>query len=94
LSSGSDLDAAFETLIQLRAGALTITADGLFADNRDQIAALGLRHALPTVVGSHESVVAGGLMPSNQLTESVLVVIDKNSRDKVRISQLHSRRLR
>jgi hypothetical protein len=36
----------------------------------------------------------GGLMPSNQLTESVLVVIDKNSRDKVRISQLHGRRLR
>ena len=39
-SSGSDLDAAFETLVQLRAGALTITADGLFADYRDQIAAL------------------------------------------------------
>jgi hypothetical protein len=34
------------------------------------------------------------LMPSNQLTESVLVVIDKNSRDKVRIGQLHGRRLR
>jgi hypothetical protein len=28
----------------------------------------------------------GGLMPPNQLPESVLVVIDKNSRDKVRIS--------
>jgi hypothetical protein len=27
-----------------------------------------------------------GLVPPNQLTESVLVVIDKNSRDKVRIS--------
>jgi hypothetical protein len=35
-----------------------------------------------------------GLMPPNQLTECVLVVIDKNSRDKVRISQLHARRLR
>jgi hypothetical protein len=33
-------------------------------------------------------------MPPNQLTERVLVVIDKNSRDKVRISQLHGRRLR
>jgi putative ABC transport system substrate-binding protein len=42
-SSGSDLNAAFETLIQLRAGALTITADGLFADHRDQIAALAKR---------------------------------------------------
>src|SRR5581483_6061838 len=30
-----------------------------------------------------------GLMPSDQLAERVLVVIDKNSCDKVRISQLH-----
>jgi hypothetical protein len=36
----------------------------------------------------------GGLMPPNQLTEGVLVVIDKNSRDEVCISQLHGRRLR
>src|SRR4030095_7887577 len=36
----------------------------------------------------------GGLMPPNQLTESVLVVIDKNSCDQVCISQLHDRRLR
>jgi hypothetical protein len=36
----------------------------------------------------------GGLMPSDQLTESVLVIIDKDSRDQVCISQLHGRRLR
>jgi hypothetical protein len=41
-----------------------------------------------------EQTAHGGLMPSNQFTESVLVVIDKNSRDKVRIGQLHGRRLR
>jgi hypothetical protein len=41
-----------------------------------------------------EQTTHGGLMPPNQLTESVLVVIDKNSRDEVRISQLHGRRLR
>src|SRR5581483_6614533 len=35
-----------------------------------------------------------GLMSSNQLTECMLVVIDKNSREEVRISQLHIRRLR
>jgi hypothetical protein len=34
------------------------------------------------------------LMPPNQLTESVLVIIDKNSCDQVCISQLHGRRLR
>jgi hypothetical protein len=29
------------------------------------------------------------LMPAHQLAESVLVVMGKNSRDKVRISKLH-----
>jgi hypothetical protein len=33
-----------------------------------------------------EQTAHGGLMPPNQLTESVLVVIDKNSCDEVRIS--------
>jgi hypothetical protein len=33
-------------------------------------------------------------MPPNQFTESVVVVIDKNSRDEVCIGQLHGRRLR
>jgi hypothetical protein len=47
-SSASDLDAAFATLVRLRAGALIIiTADGLFADRRDQIAALAARHLAP-----------------------------------------------
>jgi putative ABC transport system substrate-binding protein len=61
-SSGNDLDAAFETLIQLRAGALTITADGLFADHRDQIAALARRYSVPTVFQFREYTAAGGLM--------------------------------
>ena len=34
------------------------------------------------------------LMASNQLAERVLIVINKNSRDKVCIGQLHARRLR
>jgi hypothetical protein len=41
-----------------------------------------------------EQTAHGGLMTADQLTEGVLVVIDKNSCDKVRISQLHGRRLR
>ncbi len=61
-SSGSDLNAAFETLIQLRAGALTITADGLFADHRDQIAALAKRYSVPTMFQFREYTAAGGLM--------------------------------
>jgi putative tryptophan/tyrosine transport system substrate-binding protein len=61
-SSGSDLDAAFVTLIQLRAGALMITADGLFADHRDQIAALARRYSVPTMFQFREYAAAGGLM--------------------------------
>jgi hypothetical protein len=34
------------------------------------------------------------LVASNQLAERVLIVINKNSRDKVCIGQLHARRLR
>lgn len=34
------------------------------------------------------------LMPTNQLAESVLVVVDKNSRDEVRIGELHIPTLR
>jgi len=41
-----------------------------------------------------EQTAHGGLMASNQLTERVLIVIDKNSCNQVCISQLHSRRLR
>ena len=46
-SSESDLDAAFVTLVQLRAGALVITADVLFTDHRDQIVALARRYRFP-----------------------------------------------
>jgi hypothetical protein len=34
------------------------------------------------------------LMPSDQFAESVLIIINKNSRDEVCIGQLHGRRLR
>jgi putative tryptophan/tyrosine transport system substrate-binding protein len=61
-SSGSDLDAAFVTLIQLRAGALMITADALFTENRDQIAALARRYSVPTMFQFREFAAAGGLM--------------------------------
>jgi putative tryptophan/tyrosine transport system substrate-binding protein len=61
-SSASDLDAAFPTLVKLRAGALIITADGLFADHRDQIAALATRYSVPTMFQFREYTAAGGLM--------------------------------
>jgi putative tryptophan/tyrosine transport system substrate-binding protein len=61
-SSERDLDAVFVTLVQLRAGALMITADGLFTNHGDQIAALARRYSVPTMFQFRELAAAGGLV--------------------------------
>ena len=61
-SSERDFDAVFETLVRLRAGALIITADGLFADHLDQMAALAKRYSVPVTFQFREFPAAGGLM--------------------------------
>ncbi len=61
-STEAEIDAAFVTLAQLRAGALVIVADVLFNDRREKIAALALRHTLPSIHGRREYAAAGGLM--------------------------------
>jgi putative tryptophan/tyrosine transport system substrate-binding protein len=61
-STDAEIDAAFSTLAQLRAGALVIVADQFYNDRRERIAALALRHALPSVYARREYAVAGGLM--------------------------------
>ena len=61
-STDVEIDAAFSTLVQLRAGALVIVADQYYNDRRERIAALALRHALPSVYARREYAVVGGLM--------------------------------
>ena len=61
-SAEGDFDAAFATLIQLRAGALAIGTDPLFTSRLEQLAALTVRHAVPTVYQFREFTAAGGLM--------------------------------
>jgi putative tryptophan/tyrosine transport system substrate-binding protein len=61
-SSERDLDEVFATLVQLRAGALTVTADSLFAERRDQIVALARRNSVPTMSQFREFVASGGLI--------------------------------
>jgi putative tryptophan/tyrosine transport system substrate-binding protein len=61
-STESELEPAFATIAQLRAGGLLIAPDGLFIAYAAQVAALSLRHAIPA---SHERRAfpdAGGLM--------------------------------
>jgi putative ABC transport system substrate-binding protein len=61
-STERDIDTAFATLIQMRAGALVIGPDTLFISQSKQLAALTVRHAVPAIFQYREFPVAGGLM--------------------------------
>jgi putative tryptophan/tyrosine transport system substrate-binding protein len=60
--SVGEIDAAFATIVQSRAGALLIGSSVLFSTRRRQLAALAARHGVPAIGGIREFVVAGGLM--------------------------------
>src|SRR6516165_3552871 len=60
--SERDIDVAFETLIQERAGAVLIPAEPLFFRRREQLVALAARHALPAMYDVREFTAAGGLL--------------------------------
>jgi putative ABC transport system substrate-binding protein len=60
--SVSEIDAAFATIVQSRAGALLIGNSILFNTRRRQLAALTTRHGVPAIGVIREFVLAGGLM--------------------------------
>lgn len=57
-----DLDAAFASLVRLRAGGLVINTDGFLVRQVKKLGALSLSHSVPTVFQTPEFVAAGGLM--------------------------------
>ena len=61
-STSREIDSAFETLVELRAGALVVSADPFFTSQRAQIVALAAHHAVPAIYVWREFVAAGGLM--------------------------------
>jgi len=61
-STERDFDAAFATLPQLRTVGLVIGTDAFFNSRTAQLAALALRHAVPTIYQYREFAAAGGLM--------------------------------
>jgi putative ABC transport system substrate-binding protein len=61
-STGSDIDAAFGALVNLRVDALIVAGDPFFNSQRAQIVALAARHAIPAIYIYREFVAAGGLM--------------------------------
>jgi ABC-type uncharacterized transport system substrate-binding protein len=60
--AASEIDAAFATLRQHRAGALLVAGDPLYSGRRQQIVALAARDAIPAMYFNREIVVEGGLM--------------------------------
>jgi putative ABC transport system substrate-binding protein len=63
-SHENDFDAAFQSLVKLRAGALVIATDALFNDwrTRPQIIALARHYSVPVMYEFREAVAAGGLI--------------------------------
>jgi putative ABC transport system substrate-binding protein len=57
-----ELETAFETAGQKRAGALTVNIDPFLFRARDQIISLAARHGLPAIYPVRQFVDAGGLM--------------------------------
>jgi ABC-type uncharacterized transport system substrate-binding protein len=61
-SSIGEIEAAFLTLVQRRAGALLIGGDIFFISRTDQLVALAAHHAVPAMYTYIEQALAGGLI--------------------------------
>jgi putative ABC transport system substrate-binding protein len=57
-----DFEQAFDELAKARVEGIVLPADGLFYEGRSRLAELALRHKLPLVVYSRETLEAGALM--------------------------------
>jgi ABC-type uncharacterized transport system substrate-binding protein len=61
-STAGEIDAAFASLVQQRAGALLVSGSPTFGSQRNHIVALCARHSLPASFSTREYSAAGGLM--------------------------------
>ena len=61
-STEGDFDAIFANVIQLRASGLVIGSDAFFTSRSEQLAALALRYAVPTIYEGRGFFAAGGLV--------------------------------
>jgi putative ABC transport system substrate-binding protein len=58
----SEIDAAFASLVQRRAGALVVGNDSFFDSRLEQFVALASRHAIPAIYQGREFPASGGLI--------------------------------
>ena len=61
-STERDFDAVFVKVMELQAGGLVISADPFFTAKEEQLAALAVSHAVPTIYENRKFVAAGGLI--------------------------------
>jgi putative ABC transport system substrate-binding protein len=61
-STEREIDAAFATAVQLRAGGMLVGVSFSYTIRREQLVTLAARAALPTMYGQREFMSAGGLM--------------------------------
>jgi putative ABC transport system substrate-binding protein len=62
VSSDTDIDAAFESLVNAGARMLLVAADPFFVGRRDKLVALAAKHSMPSMWEWPEFVEGGGLM--------------------------------
>jgi putative ABC transport system substrate-binding protein len=60
-SGEREIDTAFASLVQMRAGALAIIPDSLFFGRSGHLGALAFRHAIPAIAPYRDFAAAGGL---------------------------------
>jgi putative ABC transport system substrate-binding protein len=74
-STERDFGTAFSTMVQSPANGLLISTDPLFNAHSDQLAAMALSHAVPTIYRYREFAAAGGLMSyGGSLTDNLRIV--------------------
>ena len=61
-SSPSEIESVFEVLIGQRVGALVVSGEIFFLNQRDRLVELAARHAVPTIYAYREFPISGGLM--------------------------------
>ena len=67
----SEINAAFSTMSNRRAGALLVVASPLFVTRADHLVALAASHALPAIYFRRELADAGGLMSYGSSTNEM-----------------------
>jgi len=61
-SNDRDLDAAFESLVQLRLSGIVVGADAFFASRSKRLGELAVRHGVPAIFAYREFAASGGLL--------------------------------